>query len=189
MSADNTTVMGEHHRSDAASRRAPARRIAAGVRRLARNDGQAIVEFALVIPMFLLLVFGIINFGQAYNYKNEVTSLANQAARYAEVNSCAACGTGTNAIATYVESTAEPNLANGGGQITTPLSISFCFPSGSTGQLGQALQVTASATYSWLPFLQAAMRNATSSSLASSVTVRVAVAYVAGTSPYTASSC
>src|SRR5580658_9464141 len=158
--------MGEDHlHASLLTLRAPARLIGALARRLGASQGQALVEFALVIPMFLLLVFGIVNFGQAYNYKNEVTSLANQAARYAEVDSCAACGSGSNAIATYVESTAEPNLANGGGQITTPLAISFCFPSGSTGQLGQPLQVTASATYSWLPFLQAAMRSATSSSL------------------------
>src|SRR5215212_4022491 len=59
---------------------------------LVREEGVALIEFALVLPILLLLVLGIIDFGQAFNYKNDETHLANQAARYAAVNSCAACG-------------------------------------------------------------------------------------------------
>ena len=56
------------------------------------SQGQSAVEFAIVLPVILLIVLGILDFGRAYNYKNDETSLANQALRYAEVNDCPACG-------------------------------------------------------------------------------------------------
>jgi Flp pilus assembly protein TadG len=44
------------------------------------------VEFALVaFPLFLIL-FGIIDFGRALNYYNDMTQLAGQGARFAAVN-------------------------------------------------------------------------------------------------------
>jgi Flp pilus assembly protein TadG len=48
--------------------------------------GTAVVEFALIaIPLFLI-VFGILDFGRALNYYNDVTQLAGQGARAAAVN-------------------------------------------------------------------------------------------------------
>jgi Flp pilus assembly protein TadG len=48
--------------------------------------GTALVEFALVaFPLFLIL-FGIIDFGRALNYYNDMTQLAGQGARFAAVN-------------------------------------------------------------------------------------------------------
>jgi Flp pilus assembly protein TadG len=48
--------------------------------------GTAVVEFALVsIPLFLL-VFGIVDFGRALNYYNNLTQLAGQGARAAAVD-------------------------------------------------------------------------------------------------------
>ena len=60
--------------------------------RLRSSRGQSLVEFAIILPVIMLVVLGIIDFGRAYNYKNDQTSLANQAVRYAEVNDCPACG-------------------------------------------------------------------------------------------------
>src|SRR3954462_14142851 len=56
-------------------------------RRLRRNErGTAVVEFALVsIPLFLL-VLGIVDFGRALNYYNNLTQLAAQGARSAVVD-------------------------------------------------------------------------------------------------------
>jgi Flp pilus assembly protein TadG len=48
--------------------------------------GTALVEFALIAPLLFLLLFGIIDFGRALNYYNEVTQLAGQGARAAAVN-------------------------------------------------------------------------------------------------------
>ena len=51
-----------------------------------REDGQALVEFALVAPVFLMLVFGIIYFGIGLNWWLDMNRVANQGARQAVVN-------------------------------------------------------------------------------------------------------
>ncbi|MGZ4315021.1 MAG: TadE/TadG family type IV pilus assembly protein [Gaiellaceae bacterium] len=57
------------------------------LRALRREErGTALVEFALIAPLLFLLLFGIIDFGRALNYYNEVTQLAGQGARAAAVN-------------------------------------------------------------------------------------------------------
>lgn len=43
--------------------------------------GAAMVEFALILPLLLLLVFGIIEFGRAYNVKVQLTGSVREGAR------------------------------------------------------------------------------------------------------------
>jgi Flp pilus assembly pilin Flp len=156
------------------------------LRRIGRSeDGQALVEFALVAPLILLLIFGILDFGRAFNYKNDLTSLANQAARFAEVNTCLPCGGAS--IATYVASTADSPALRNGSSTVTPVKITFCFPNGSKGAVGDELKVTAASTYSWLPLINGVVHSP-SSALDASVIVRVQTAY--GTNNvYTAAAC
>ncbi len=59
--------------------------------RLKSQRGQALVEFALILPILLAIIIGIFDFGTAYNQKNDQNFLVNQAARYASVNACAPC--------------------------------------------------------------------------------------------------
>jgi Flp pilus assembly protein TadG len=60
-----TARRGQRHRSRAADRQA----------------GAAAVELALVLPILLVLVFGIIDFGRAYNAKISLTQAAREGAR------------------------------------------------------------------------------------------------------------
>lgn len=63
------------------------RRNALRAGRLLRSErGTAVVEFALVAPLLFFLVFGIIEFGRALNYYNDLTQLAGQGARAAIVS-------------------------------------------------------------------------------------------------------
>ena len=48
--------------------------------------GTAVVEFALIAPLLFLLLFGIVDFGRALDYYNQLTQLAGQGARAASVN-------------------------------------------------------------------------------------------------------
>src|SRR5919202_6635011 len=52
---------------------------------LSSELGAAIVEFAIVLPLLLLLVFGIADFGRALFIKNNLTSAARSGARVAAV--------------------------------------------------------------------------------------------------------
>jgi Flp pilus assembly protein TadG len=49
------------------------------------KKGQNLVEFALVVPLLLLLVIGIAEFGRAWMTKNILTGAAREAARIAAV--------------------------------------------------------------------------------------------------------
>lgn len=57
--------------------------------------GQALVETAIAVPLLLIIVLGMIDLGRAYNYKNDLTHLANEAVRYATVNYCVPAAGGT----------------------------------------------------------------------------------------------
>jgi Flp pilus assembly pilin Flp len=55
-------------------------------RTLMRNEeGAAVVEFALVLPIFFLIVFGIIDFGRAFYTVNNIISAVREGARYGAV--------------------------------------------------------------------------------------------------------
>jgi Flp pilus assembly protein TadG len=49
------------------------------------NKGQGLVEFALLLPMLLVLVFGIAEFGRAWMTRNILTGAAREAVRLAAV--------------------------------------------------------------------------------------------------------
>ena len=48
--------------------------------------GQALVEFALVLPLLLLVVIGMLEFGKAINYWIDQNQLASEGARWVVVN-------------------------------------------------------------------------------------------------------
>lgn len=53
--------------------------------RSGNQDGQALVEFALITPLLLLLVFGIIEFGLLWKSQQVLTDAAREGARSAVV--------------------------------------------------------------------------------------------------------
>lgn len=61
------------------------------VRRHRRQEGQALVEFALILPLFLMIVVGVIQFGIALNFWLDMQRISNQGARWAVVNSYPGC--------------------------------------------------------------------------------------------------
>jgi Flp pilus assembly pilin Flp len=50
-----------------------------------QQDGAAAVEFALLLPLLVLLLFGFIQFGTAFNTRIQATNAAREAARMAVV--------------------------------------------------------------------------------------------------------
>ncbi|UKA48705.1 pilus assembly protein [Arthrobacter sp. FW305-123] len=50
------------------------------------QSGAVAVEFALVLPIFLVLVLGIFEFGRAFNIQISLSEAAREAARYAAIH-------------------------------------------------------------------------------------------------------
>ena len=127
------------------------RRFFRGSRSLHRCEaGVALVEFALVLPLLLVILFGMLDFGKAFNYWIDETHLANEAARWAVVNKNPGGGT----LQEYIQQQADtPELRNGGtSSVPGPLQICISFPNGSAN-VGDPVHVTASSTYNWLPLI------------------------------------
>src|SRR5215210_4185151 len=56
------------------------------LRTLTDESGAVLIEFVLLLPLLLVLLFGMLDFGKAYNYWIDETHLANEGARFAAVN-------------------------------------------------------------------------------------------------------
>jgi Flp pilus assembly protein TadG len=108
------------------------------------EDGQALVELALVLPVLLLIVFGILDFGRALNETEQATNLANEAARYATVGQVPAGATGT--LGSWVLSQADGQELKGSG------SVCMTYPNG-TSNVGDPVTVTVKFPFSWVPLL------------------------------------
>jgi Flp pilus assembly protein TadG len=54
--------------------------------------GTELLEFALVLPLLLMLLLGVVWLGRAYNVYQSMTRAAREGARYAVLPNCATCG-------------------------------------------------------------------------------------------------
>jgi hypothetical protein len=144
----NSTNQMPHPAVRSSSRTPPDKRFAC-----AREDGQALVELAFVLPILLLLVFAIVWFALALNSANDGTHLANEVARYATVNenpSCTAeaCSTG---LAAWGKNHSDSTALKG-------QTLCIKFPedpaSKTSGQIGDPVEVVVRGAINWLPILK-----------------------------------
>jgi hypothetical protein len=123
--------------------------------RLRQETGQAMAEFALVLPLLLLLLLGMVEFGRAFNYWNDANQLAADGARFAAVNRNP--GASAQTLQQFIQSQADSaELRNGksGGAIQSPVQVCIDFPSGGTPKIGDPVHIKVTAVYHWLPFLK-----------------------------------
>jgi Flp pilus assembly protein TadG len=116
------------------------------------ESGVALVEFALVIPLLLVLLLGVLDFGKGFNYWIDETHLANEAARFAVVNK----NPGTSgSLQDYVLGQADTNELRSGGTSSVPAKPQVCisFPNG-TSNVGDPVKATVTLNYHWMPFLK-----------------------------------
>lgn len=121
--------------------------------RLPEDRGIALVEFALVLPILMLLLFGMVDFGKAFNYWIDSTHLANTGARYAVVDYNAP-GSGSLRLAQHIKSLSDtPELRDGGtDSIPSPgVRVCIAFPNGAA--VGEPVKVTATTTYNLIPYI------------------------------------
>jgi Flp pilus assembly protein TadG len=95
-----------------------------------RDRGAAAVEFALLLPLLLLIVFGIVDFGRALNAQITLTQAAREGARLAAlgqpnvVGRTQSAATGLSPVAVTVTACAP---GGSGANATVQVSYSFSF--------------------------------------------------------------
>jgi Flp pilus assembly protein TadG len=140
-------------------------------RHVRKEEGTALVELALVLPLLMMLLLGMLDFGKAFNSWIDETHLANMGARLAAVGYPAVVGTCDGSTATnpntclaqYIQNGADLaelksgrtgdaySNAQGAAQVcisypTNPATNSF-------GQVGDPVKVTVQVTYQWFNYL------------------------------------
>ena len=90
-------------------------RVIAGIRNcfcILRNDGgQALVEFALVLPILMMIAIGILEFGRAWNTYQVITDAAREGARNVVVAGSTATGASVTQIVNDALTRARLNTA------------------------------------------------------------------------------
>jgi Flp pilus assembly protein TadG len=124
------------------------------------ESGVALVEFALVVPILLVLLLGMLDFGKAFNYWIDETQLASSGARWAVVNANPGLcdGTPATSLQAYIQCQADTNeLRNGGtNSVVNKAKVCISFPpvSGHSNPLvGDPVRVTVSVGYTWMPLI------------------------------------
>jgi Flp pilus assembly protein TadG len=124
------------------------------LRRSRDEHGTAITELALVLPLLLVLILGMIDFGKAINYWLDETHLANEGARFAVVDSWPGKAGGTSLQRYILNQVDSGELAGTAATEGTPHSAQVCisFPNG-THAVGDPVRVTVKYDYNWLRYL------------------------------------
>jgi hypothetical protein len=113
----------------------------------AEQDGQAAVELALVLPVLLVILLGVLDFGRALNYWNDTNQIAAEGARFAAVNKVPA---GSPTLKAYLKGQAMPELRNGSGNVDA-VRVCIDLPAGSV--VGNPVHVSLTSKLSLIPFL------------------------------------
>ena len=121
-----------------------------------RERGQAMVEFALIAPLFIILVAGIIQFGVILNFWLDMQRIGNQGARWAVVNAYPGCPRigPTGCTPTLQEYLASEPVSGG----LDPCGVEISFPevagpgTGGPG-VGNPVQVRLEDTFTLVPIL------------------------------------
>lgn len=118
-------------------------RAAAGHPGTRKEKGAVAVEFALVLPVFLMLVLGIFEFGRAFNIQVSLSEAARESARYAAVRSAEAGFTVDAAQGAGVAAAPTVPL------VKSDVAVSYRNPDGTAaGSCGTNVDVLSTVTYS-----------------------------------------
>jgi Flp pilus assembly protein TadG len=109
--------------------------------RLRCEKGQALVEFALVLPMIIVVLFGVVLFGLALNDWIDETQLASSAARWAAVNNEHGLGGEINQPS-FVKWVKE----QGDNENVKNATVTMCSP---TSTVGDYVEVKLTYNYKW----------------------------------------
>lgn len=133
------------------------------LRPLSDEKGTSLVEFALVLPVLMLVLFGLLDFAKAFNYWNDQTHLAAEGARWAVVNSNPGGG---QSLQQYLQQQADTSELRG------LATVCISFPGG-TSNVGDPVTVTVKSRYTWLPFVSSKAGLSPTTTITGSATMRL----------------
>jgi len=107
--------------------------------RLGDEQGQAVTEFAMVVPLFAVLVIVCILFGKALYEYIGLTHSANEAARLASVN--------------QPQSGTLCSFLNSESAIQHGVKLTVSYPDGNAQGVGEPVTVQASIPANWVPII------------------------------------
>jgi hypothetical protein len=114
--------------------------------------GTAVVEFALIALPLCLIVFGILDFGRALNYYNNLTQLAGQGARAATVNQNPNGGPATPSGGGTPSFQQILACAAASGELRKGASITVASPLAT--KVGDPVTITAAYDFHFIPLLK-----------------------------------
>lgn len=120
---------------------------------ITNESGQALVEFALVLPLLILLFFGMLDFGKAYNYWNDATHLTAEGARFAAVNRKPNPANAQSLQLQILNQADTAELRQGlPSPVVAPAQVCVDFPNG-TQSFGDPVRLRMTFTYHFIPFI------------------------------------
>jgi len=164
--------------------------------RIRGERGTALVELALVLPLLLLVLLGMLDFGKAFNEWMSQTHLASEGARLAAVNYCPnpssdgsgnltcdwssiSCGS-ANAnvcLAQYIDQQSFGELRSGrltssNAPAQNQAQVCISYPNLASTQVGDPVHVTMIVHYQWLRYISRRLSIA-STQITGSATMRL----------------
>lgn len=125
------------------------------------------VEFAIVLPVLLMIIAGILSFGRYMNYASQQTQMAAQAARWAALN---VNPSSTLTLQNYVQAQATGELQAGSSSVTTAVKVYlYTYPKTAATTPGTPVVACVISTVSLLPMLN----TVTSMQIVESATMRI----------------
>jgi TadE-like protein len=111
---------------------------------LRRDDGVAMTEFALILPIFMVIVAGLLGFGRVFFYWIEANHVANETARWAAVDRNPYGPSQT--LQQHAANSATTEFAQGPGQATVCIDMLGT-------ELGDPVEVTVAKPFKFVPIL------------------------------------
>ena len=150
----------------------------------AREDGASLVEFALVVPLFVFLLFAFIDFGLSFGGVVTLRTEVNAGARLASLDAIdPACDQASNPMLCTVQDRIVG--LTGVDPSSLEVAISFPDPSGASPEVGDQVIVCAEVTMHSTTGLTGAILNNKTVYASSELTLEQAPTYSAGSTSST----
>jgi hypothetical protein len=119
------------------------------------EDGAALVEFAIVLPLLLIIVFGIISFGLIFNDKLSLTDGAREAGRFGATLAVTNFATPPDSMQQWLDAITARAVADATGSLDAgvpnrTICVAYVHPDGTAGvdETRRRLESGGSITYS-----------------------------------------